>query len=128
MILHIEFFITFDFIIITSDYEDSVRETALRTGRAIISSYLNEAITLLLPELIEGALDEDWHMRLAALNLCGDLLYTLSGQFFFKAWHPLPCMFQYIFKLSILDTIRLNCFCKIFFITVRFFIYLYELN
>lgn len=62
-----------------SDIEESVRDAALKTGRTIIANYISEAITLLLPALMESCLDEDWHMRLAALTLCGDLLYQLAG-------------------------------------------------
>ncbi|EGD82362.1 hypothetical protein PTSG_11954 [Salpingoeca rosetta] len=62
-----------------SDIEESVRDAALKTGRTIITNYIGDAITLLLPALTTSALDDDWHMRFAALTLCGDLLYQLAG-------------------------------------------------
>ena len=63
-----------------SDVEEPVRDAALKTGRNIISHYLGQSITLLLPNLMDSCLNDDWHIRLAALTLCGDLLYQRAGK------------------------------------------------
>jgi HEAT repeat protein len=62
-----------------SDVEEPVRATAMRVGQRIINSYAEDCIELLLPQLMEGLLDENWRIRESSVSLLGDLLYLLSG-------------------------------------------------
>ena len=59
---------------------DSVyRDTALKAGKKIIHLFADTAIALLLPELEQGLLDENWRIRYSSVQLLGDLLFHITG-------------------------------------------------
>jgi len=62
-----------------SDEAESVRDVALRAGRVMIRSHAKAHVDKFLPSLETSLSDEDYKIRLASLNLLGDLLSTLGG-------------------------------------------------
>ena len=62
-----------------SDECESVRDVALRAGRVMIRSHAKAHVDKFLPSLETSLGDEDYKIRLASLNLLGDLLSTLGG-------------------------------------------------
>ena len=62
-----------------SDEIEYIRDTALKAGQGIINQYADSAVEHFLPRLQEGLLDDNWRIRLASVQLMGDLLYCLSG-------------------------------------------------
>ena len=51
----------------------------MKAGQGIIAQYADSAVEHFLPRLLEGLLDDNWRIRLASVQLMGDLLYCLSG-------------------------------------------------
>jgi hypothetical protein len=64
-----------------ADECEYVRETALRAGQRVVNTYADVAIELLLPELEKGMLDASWRIRCSSIQLLGDLLFRISGQY-----------------------------------------------
>jgi len=62
-----------------ADTEETVRETAMRGGQRIIANYAETAVELLLPQLLQGLVDEVWRIRESSVLLLGDLLFKLAG-------------------------------------------------
>ena len=62
-----------------ADEGESVRDIALRAAKVIVEIYGRSALDLLLPALQARLFDEDWRIRLSAVQLLGDLLYNLTG-------------------------------------------------
>ncbi|WFD44262.1 translational activator of GCN4 [Malassezia psittaci] len=62
-----------------ADEDENVREASMRAGRMLIGNYTQRAVDLLLPQLEPRLLDDVGRVRLAALQLTGDLLFRLSG-------------------------------------------------
>ncbi|RDD44813.1 eIF-2-alpha kinase activator GCN1 [Trichoplax sp. H2] len=62
-----------------ADETEYVRDTSLRAAQLIISLYSKTAISLFLPQLEAGLLDDNWRIRFSSVQLCGDLLFHLSG-------------------------------------------------
>ena len=62
-----------------SDENESVRDVALRAGRVMIRSHAKAHVDKFLPSLEHNLGDKDYKIRLASLNLLGDLLSTLGG-------------------------------------------------
>jgi hypothetical protein len=46
-----------------ADENEYLRDTALKAGKKIIQLFADTAIALLLPELEQGLLDENWRIR-----------------------------------------------------------------
>ena len=63
-----------------ADESEFVRDTALRAGQRIVNTYADTAIELLLPELENGLFNDNWRIRYSSVQLLGDLLYRLSGE------------------------------------------------
>ena len=55
------------------------RDSALKAAQMIVTNYSKSAISLLLPELELGLLDENWRIRQSSLQIMGDLLYKITG-------------------------------------------------
>ncbi|KAJ1564490.1 translational activator of GCN4, partial [Cladochytrium tenue] len=62
-----------------ADEVETVRDTAMKAGRAIIRGYAASAVSLLLPELESGMFDDNWRIRQSSVQLIGDLLYRIAG-------------------------------------------------
>lgn len=62
-----------------ADENQSIRETSLKAGRLIVKNYATKAVDLLLPELERGLSDFNYRIRIASVELTGDLLYQLTG-------------------------------------------------
>eukprot|EP01043_Picozoa_sp_COSAG02_P009517 COSAG02_NODE_324_length_24643_cov_107.975228_6_plen_2567_part_00 len=62
-----------------ADEGESVRDIALRAAKVLVEIYGRSALDLLLPALQARLFDEDWRIRLSAVQLLGDLLYKLTG-------------------------------------------------
>ncbi|ODV83450.1 hypothetical protein CANARDRAFT_29904 [[Candida] arabinofermentans NRRL YB-2248] len=62
-----------------ADLDEDIRDTALRSGRLIVSNYANKAVDLLLPELERGMSESNPRIRLSSVELTGDLLFKISG-------------------------------------------------
>lgn len=62
-----------------ADEAQGVRETSLKAGRLIVKNYATKAVDLLLPELERGLSDYNYRIRIASVELTGDLLYQLTG-------------------------------------------------
>ena len=62
-----------------ADEGESVRDIALRAAKVLVEIYGRSALDLLLPALQRRLFDEDWRIRLSAVQLLGDLLYKLTG-------------------------------------------------
>lgn len=62
-----------------ADDDENVREASMRAGRMLIGNYTQRAVELLLPQLEPRLFDGQGRVRLAALQLTGDLLFRLSG-------------------------------------------------
>lgn len=63
-----------------ADDIDDVRDNALKAGRRIVRGYATVAVDLLLPELERGLWSPRWRIRLASVELVGDLLMELLGK------------------------------------------------
>lgn len=62
-----------------ADDVEGVRETSLKAGRLVVTSYATRAVDLLLPELERGLSDYSYRIRMASVELTGDLLFQLTG-------------------------------------------------
>ena len=62
-----------------ADENEYLRDTALKAGKKIIQLFADTAIALLLPELEQGLLDENWRIRYSSVQLLGDLLFHITG-------------------------------------------------
>lgn len=62
-----------------ADENDSVRDASLKAGRLLVSNYASKAVDLLLPELERGISDSNHRIRLASVELLGDLLFQITG-------------------------------------------------
>jgi len=62
-----------------SDESEPVREVAMRAGRVLIRSMGKTHTSKILPALENGLLDDNYRIRMASLNLIGDLLSLLGG-------------------------------------------------
>mgnify|MGYP000858734102 CR=1 FL=1 len=62
-----------------ADENQSIRENSLKAGRLIVKNYATKAVDLLLPELERGLSDFNYRIRIASVELTGDLLYQLTG-------------------------------------------------
>lgn len=62
-----------------ADTDESIRGTALKSGRLIVKNYASKAVDLLLPELESGLLDVNYRIRLSSVELTGDLLFQITG-------------------------------------------------
>ncbi|WFD03929.1 translational activator of GCN4 [Malassezia obtusa] len=62
-----------------ADEDENVREASMRAGRMLVGNYTQRAVDLLLPQLEPRLFDEVARMRLASLQLTGDLLFRLAG-------------------------------------------------
>eukprot|EP00520_Triparma_pacifica_P008503 CAMPEP_0118643320 /NCGR_PEP_ID=MMETSP0785-20121206/6328_1 /TAXON_ID=91992 /ORGANISM="Bolidomonas pacifica, Strain CCMP 1866" /LENGTH=2654 /DNA_ID=CAMNT_0006534975 /DNA_START=85 /DNA_END=8046 /DNA_ORIENTATION=+ len=62
-----------------SDESEPVREVAMRAGRVLIRSMGKTHTPKILPALESGLLDDNYRIRMASLNLIGDLLSLLGG-------------------------------------------------
>ena len=51
----------------------------MKAGKKIIHLFADPAIALLLPELEQGLLDENWRIRYSSVQLLGDLLFHITG-------------------------------------------------
>ena len=63
-----------------ADETEFVRSTSLRAGQRIVMNYADTAVELLLPELQNGLVDDNWRIRYSSIQLLGDLLYKISGE------------------------------------------------
>jgi hypothetical protein len=62
-----------------SDDSEPVRDVAMRAGRVLIRSHGKVHVDKILPSLEAGLTDEDHRIRVASLNLMGDLLSMIGG-------------------------------------------------
>lgn len=62
-----------------ADDVDSVRDASLKAGRLLVSNFSSKSVDLLLPELLVGMSDSNHRIRLASVELMGDLLFQLTG-------------------------------------------------
>lgn len=62
-----------------ADENQGVRDTSLKAGRLIVKNYATKAVDLLLPELERGLSDLNYRIRIASVELTGDLLFQLTG-------------------------------------------------
>ena len=62
-----------------ADENEYLRDTALKAGKKIIQLFADTAIEILLPELEQGLLDENWRIRYSSVQLLGDLLFHITG-------------------------------------------------
>lgn len=62
-----------------ADETQGVRDTSLKAGRLIVKNYATKAVDLLLPELERGLSDFNYRIRIASVELTGDLLFQLTG-------------------------------------------------
>lgn len=62
-----------------SDEQDMVRESALASGQAIVKTFGDEKVDVLIPVLQSGLFDKNWRIRASSIQLLGDLLYQISG-------------------------------------------------
>lgn len=62
-----------------ADENEYLRDTALKAGKKIIQLFADTAIALLLPELEQGLLHENWRIRYSSVQLLGDLLFHITG-------------------------------------------------
>ncbi|KAG5356255.1 eIF-2-alpha kinase activator GCN1 [Yarrowia sp. B02] len=62
-----------------ADDVDSVRDASLKAGRLLVSNFSSKSVDLLLPELLTGMSDSNHRIRLASVELMGDLLFQLTG-------------------------------------------------
>ena len=63
-----------------ADSSEDIRDNALKAGRRIVKGYASVAMDLLLPELEVGLWSSSWRIRLASVELVGDLLNQLLGR------------------------------------------------
>ena len=63
-----------------ADQLEDVRDHSLKAGRRIVRGYATIAVDLLLPELEQGLWNPSWRIRLASVELVGDLLLELLGK------------------------------------------------
>lgn len=62
-----------------ADEAETIRETALTSGRLLVKNFASRSVDLLLPELEKGLMDDSYRIRLSSVELVGDLLFSLTG-------------------------------------------------
>lgn len=62
-----------------ADKDENISDTAMKAGKLIVKNYATKAIDLLLPELERGMFDENDRIRLASVQLTGELLFQVTG-------------------------------------------------
>lgn len=58
---------------------EGVRDAALSAGRCFVEAYARSCMSLLLPAVETGMSGDNWRIRQSSLELCGDMLFKVSG-------------------------------------------------
>lgn len=60
-----------------SDDAEGVRDAALAAGRTFVDLYATRCLPLLLPAVEAGLGQDNWRIRQASVELCGELLFKV---------------------------------------------------